>query len=549
MEKIAGGKYNIAETLSENRAFRVIDMHARQYFLKRFEPGDESFDDEKRNLEAAICPYVPTLIETFEDESGRYIVTEWIGGMTVADHVYNDGPFDMKDTADIVIKICEALSFFHWRRQGAMVYLDLKPSNIILRDSGSGARPFDVCLVDLESARAVGTDMPCGEPDADRAGSGEKDEKQAKKTRRLGSPYYTAPEVLFGRICVQSDIYSIGALAGYMLTGREDYPSAYALKGFAGELVAGCTGPDPGLRFANVSAVIEAVRDYLKKEAGKDRKKKSAPVLLSLLKKGESAEKNKDETGINAAGNNSDAHKIISEAINFRRSCVMVESNPCFVSEMGFASAEMGLKTGVFSISERGRRNLDYYLTGQCFDVEKVAEKQIYPYVFDHKSMYLHGIGDWIEKGLLKASGEGRRLYTATFKKSLELPLRRGEDVRMFVDWSLSNFDLTLVSVERGDDDALVNTLMEFCSYVVATPDSNVEDMEAFRNYYMALARSGKIIYSKVRFVAWDYSNTEADREKLFKIVGKDKYLGEVFRSEARIRRKNRMEDVKPVPE
>lgn len=549
MEGFTGGKYNIVETLSENRAFRVIDMNKHQYFLKRFEPGDVSYDDEKRNLGSVVCPYVPALIESFEDENGRYIVTEWISGISIADQVYNSGPFDVKDTAEIIIKLCEALSFLHWRKEGAMVYLDLKPSNVILRDNGSGMRPFDVCLVDLESARPVAADEAQSGSGGDRGGSGKNGGEKAKKTLRLGSPYYTAPEVLFGRACVQSDIFSIGVLAGYMLTGREDYPSAYALKGFAGEFIAGCTGPDPGLRFVNVSSVIEAARAFLNTETGKSEKKKSASSIISLLKRGEKAERKVEESREKPAENNSGAHRIISDAMNFRRSCVMVESNPCFVSEIGFASAEIGLKTGVFALSERGRRNLEYYLTGQYFDVNKVAEKQIYPYVFDHKSMYLHGVNDWVEKGLLKASGEGKRLYMGTFKKSLELPLRRAEDVRRFVDWSLTNFDLTLVSVERGDDDTLINTLMEYCSYVVATPDSNVEDMEALRNYYLALAQSGKIIYSKVRFVAWDYTNSDADREKLFKIVGKDKYLGEVFRSEERIRRKNRMEDVKPVPE
>ena len=71
MEGFTGGKYNIVETLSENRAFRVIDMNKHQYFLKRFEPGDVSYDDEKRNLGSVVCPYVPALIESFEDESGN----------------------------------------------------------------------------------------------------------------------------------------------------------------------------------------------------------------------------------------------------------------------------------------------------------------------------------------------------------------------------------------------------------------------------------------------------------------------------------------------
>ena len=180
MEGFTGGKYNIVETLSENRAFRVIDMNKHQYFLKRFEPGDVSYDDEKRNLGSVVCPYVPALIESFEDENGRYIVTEWISGISIADHVYNSGPFDVKDTAEIIIKLCEALSFLHWRKEGAMVYLDLKPSNVILRDNGSGMRPFDVCLVDLESARLLTAEEAQSGSGGDREGKG----KENAKTRK-----------------------------------------------------------------------------------------------------------------------------------------------------------------------------------------------------------------------------------------------------------------------------------------------------------------------------------------------------------------------------
>ena len=578
MENIVGGRFNIVEILSRDRAFRAFDTQdRRQVFIKRFRADDASFEYEKRNLNSIVSPHIAKFDCAFEEEGGKYIVTEWISGISLAEYVRTEGTADREDAGEIIVKVCEALSFIHWNRSGAMAYLDLKPSNIMLRNyAGSDARRMDVCFVDLEAARSVevSADAECAENaevpesgggDTDKNKEKDKDKDRDKRTLRLGSPYYTAPEVLFGRICVQSDIYSLGVLTGYLLTGREDFPSAYSLRGFWGEFIARCSDPDPGKRYQNVSAVIEAVREQLSMvRNAAERKSRGIAALLPLgqLKnragndrkesvKGADTEKSaKDIAATESVTRSGDSHgvrKIVSEAINFRRSCVMVEGNPCFVCEMGSAAAGMGLRTGVFSLTERGRRDLEYDLTGREEDLSGVAEKSLYPYVFDHKSMYLHSSAEWAEKGLLKAAGEGDRLYTGTFKQYLELPMRRAEDVRRFVEWCMANFDLTIMNTGRGDDAALIGTLLENCSYVIATPDSNVEDMEAFRDYYMTLAQSGKVIYSKVRYVAWDYADKEASRDRLFQIVGRDKYLGEVFRSETRSKRKNRISGVSSV--
>ena len=194
------------------------------------------------------------------------------------------------------------------------------------------------------------------------------------------------------------------------------------------------------------------------------------------------ADKGASDRSVEADRSKGAVSEIIRQSLIFRRLCVTVEGNPCFVSEMGMAaSRNMELKTGLFTLSERGRRNLEYYFTG-AEESESVAEKAIYPYVFDHRSMYLHNSSEWVKRGLLAPYGDGGRVLRGTFKLGLEIPLRRREDVRRFIEWCFVNFDLTLISAERSDDVELVNTAMESCSYVVATPDSNVEDMEAIKD-------------------------------------------------------------------
>lgn len=519
MEGPAADRYKILDTVCEGRAYKAFDREQMmQVFLKRWDPGDGCFDAELQNLSRLDNPYFPKLLNSFENGEGRFIVTRWIDGTALDDLVGRSGPMKAEAAAEVIIKICDALSFLHWDRRGATAFIDLKPSNVLLCGNGkAGGDPgrASVSLVDFEAAVRIVPDTP------------DEGEPEKKRTMRLGSRFFTAPEVLFGNPSVKSDIYSLGVLMGYLLTGTEAYPNAYSMRGFAGDFIAKCTDPDPEKRFDSVRAVSDSLRDFL-------NKMRAGPAAVK-------------KTETNAGSEPGPANRIIREAANYRRSCVMVEGNACFVSEMGTASSEgMGLRTGVFSISERGRRNIEYYFSGAEKAGSLVAEKTIYPYVFDHKSMYLHDAEEWESRGLLKRWGGAGLLYRGTFKQCLELPLRRSEDVKRFVEWCFCNFDVTLINVERSDEPSVKNAVMENCNYVVATPESNVEDMESFRNYYLALAENGRLVYSKVRFVAWDYADSDSNRDRLFKVVGKDRYLGEVFRSETRTRKKNRVDGIDP---
>ena len=539
MDEMIGGRFKVLDTVCGGRAYKAFDRDGRkEVFLKRWEPGDASFEDETTNLKALDSPHAPEFICTIRDESGWYLAEEWLEGETLEALIAAGGPLEPKEAAELLVGVSEALSFLHWNKAGAMAFIDLKPSNIIIRRrTGTSNRWVngEIFLVDYEAARSA-------EPETPQNGGGD-NRDTGERTFRLGSRYFTAPEVLFGRICTQSDIYALGVLMGYLLTGREGFPGSYAFKGFPGEFIATCTLPDPAARYNGVSGVTEALRQFIRENTehvtarqSNRRQKKRAPETdaadAAVVHGGE---------GPDGASRGSEAE--IPELLkHFRRSCVMVEGNPCFVSELcSVAAFRMKLRTAVFSLSERGRRSLEYYYAGNAEESALVADKNVYPYVFDHKSLYLHDVSEWVKRGLVKAADNGT-LYRGAFKLCLELPLRREEDVRSFVDWCFANFDLTVLNVDRGDDRRLVNAAMEACNYVVATPGSNVEDMESFRNYYLALAENGRLVYSKVRFVAWDHSEQEAPRERLSPVVGKDKYLGEVGRSESRTRRRNRID-------
>ncbi len=545
MKFLSDGKYQITGELLPERAFRAHDAESgKTVFIKRWPPGDPAWKNETEMLKNNINVHVPRLLDTFEDENGSYLAEEWIDGETLETHVGRNGPLRESEAAGIALGVCEALSFLHWNRKAPAVFLDLKPSNIMLRSGGP-----EIVLLDHEAALPLersgdnaaerqGGNVSRGASDI--AGVDLQNERLNRRTCRLGSQYFTAPEVLFGQADVRSDVYATGVLIGFMITGRECYPGSYSVRGPMGELIKECTDPSPEKRPAGITAVADRLRSVLaEKESAVLKTERRRRVKLEIFNFGKKPKREESGGGSGSAENVAGIPEIVR---NFRRSCVMVEGNPCFISEIcGVAAGNLKLRTGVFSLSERGRAKLEYHFTG--VKNEKIADKELFPYIFDHKSLYLHGADKWAEKGLLTTGlTESGMLYRGTMKLGLELPLRKETDLARFVDWCFVNFDLTLFSVDRSDDRALVNKLMETCNYIIATPDSNIEDMESFRDYYLALAERGRFVYSKMRYVAWNYGGHGACRENLYPVVGSDKYLGEVFHSDARTRRKNRGE-------
>ena len=84
MNELIGGRFKVLETISSGRAYKAFDTDGRRtVFLKRWEAGDASFEDESANLKMLDSPHAPELICAFEDETGRYLAEEWLEGETL----------------------------------------------------------------------------------------------------------------------------------------------------------------------------------------------------------------------------------------------------------------------------------------------------------------------------------------------------------------------------------------------------------------------------------------------------------------------------------
>ena len=144
----------------------------------------------------------PNIVPVYEagDIEGRpFFSMQLVEGETLADRVAA-GPMPQREAAQVVAAIARAIGVAH--RQG-ILHRDLKPSNILLSADGT---PM---VTDFGLAKETGSDA-----DLTRSGM------------LVGTPAYMSPEQAAGRrslIGPASDIYSLGSILYFALTGRSPF--------------------------------------------------------------------------------------------------------------------------------------------------------------------------------------------------------------------------------------------------------------------------------------------------------------------------------------
>ncbi|NUP45850.1 MAG: serine/threonine protein kinase [Catenulispora sp.] len=139
-------------------------------------------------------PAVVTVFDVVHDNGSIYIVMELVEAPTLAEVVRRSGPLAPEAVAEIGRQVLSALEAAH---AAGIVHRDVKPSNIMLGDTGRAK------LTDFGIAQAA-------------------DDPTLTKTGAvIGSPAYLAPERLSGHeATAASDIWSLGAVLYFAIEGH-----------------------------------------------------------------------------------------------------------------------------------------------------------------------------------------------------------------------------------------------------------------------------------------------------------------------------------------
>ncbi|MBU1692502.1 MAG: serine/threonine protein kinase [Verrucomicrobia bacterium] len=212
-KKVLADRYEIRRSLGAGGVglvYQAWDLQLHRFVaVKRVRALDDLAEDtavteklwrEAMTLAAIQHPNILTIHDFGVDDEGPYVITEFLDGETL-DRVIQRGPFDRDAFAEASAQIFEALIAAH---QAGMIHRDLKPQNIMRMRMPSGAWQYKI--LDFGLARFV------TQPTV---------QSMEGNTSIYGSIFFIAPEQLRHQpLDARTDIYAIGCVCYYMLSGR-----------------------------------------------------------------------------------------------------------------------------------------------------------------------------------------------------------------------------------------------------------------------------------------------------------------------------------------
>jgi eukaryotic-like serine/threonine-protein kinase len=202
-EKIGQGGMGIVFRGFERSLNRPVAVKVMSPHLGANGAARQRFVREAQAAAAVVHPHVVPIYRVNSSPERPYIVMALVDGLSLHDHVTQNGPLETKDVVRISVQIADGLAAAH--RHG-LIHRDIKPANILMEKDVSR-----VMITDFGLARAV--------DDVAMTNSG----------CLAGTPHYMSPEQVTGsEIDHRTDLFSLGSVMYFTATGREPFRAARA---------------------------------------------------------------------------------------------------------------------------------------------------------------------------------------------------------------------------------------------------------------------------------------------------------------------------------
>jgi serine/threonine-protein kinase len=221
----------------------------------------------EREVQATARLTHPNTVEVYDyghaDDGTFYYVMEYLPGLSLEELVKRHGPLPPARAVHLLRQVCGALQEAHG---AGLIHRDIKPGNIIVGRRGGRcdvAKLLDFGLVREHGLHADGQQL-------------------TQEGTLAGTPAYMSPEQATGNAELdgRSDLYSLGAVAYFLVTGQPPFMRATAVQTLAahlGELVVApnqhrpdmpadvqsallrCLEKEPGRRFQDAESLEQAL--------------------------------------------------------------------------------------------------------------------------------------------------------------------------------------------------------------------------------------------------------------------------------------------------
>lgn len=225
-EAILGPDYDQIRPMSSGGLGELFRAHKRgldvEVVVKRVKAQFRNTDSEIREaniLKNLRHQYLPRIYDIIYGQDGYiYTVMDYIPGKNLHEIVEEQGAVGQKQALFWLRQLCSVVEYLHSQRP-PVIHCDIKPQNIMITPEG------DICLIDFNTSlifsdiemNAIGVTHGYAAPEQYRLSP--KNIARMPENMRARWSEWSAAASRFGKISERTDLYAIGAVAYFMLTG------------------------------------------------------------------------------------------------------------------------------------------------------------------------------------------------------------------------------------------------------------------------------------------------------------------------------------------
>lgn len=211
-EEVGAGSFGCVYRARDRELGRIVAIKIPRSGAIGSSGDSDRFLREARSVAQLRHPLIVPIFEVGKENGFPYLVSEFIQGITLADHL-TGSRIPLRESVALVAQIADAL---HYAHEKGVVHRDVKPSNIMLeRNAADSSASWESSKETLRYSPRL-MDFGLAKRDAGEM-------TMTVEGQILGTPAYMSPEQARGdahSVDGRSDEYSLGVVLYQLLTGE-----------------------------------------------------------------------------------------------------------------------------------------------------------------------------------------------------------------------------------------------------------------------------------------------------------------------------------------
>jgi serine/threonine-protein kinase len=247
------GDYQVVKTVRQDTIglTQLVWRNGQSLVLRTLKPEWQqpelldAFTQQAKQLLTLEHPGLPHFIDFFTLEGKPHLVRRRMYGQSLQQRVSQYGPLTSAEAIAAIVQVCDTLDYLH-QQSPPLIHEDLKPENLIQQPPTAAGNITVVGFASLVSFAA---------------------------TKQTATPAYLAPEQIQGQKATVADLFALGPILVYLLTGQA--PNAFYAQREQGfrlypeyvpglttdlvSIVRRLTNPQPEERYATAKDLADAL--------------------------------------------------------------------------------------------------------------------------------------------------------------------------------------------------------------------------------------------------------------------------------------------------